>query len=319
MWEAEELGRLISGMRGAFADAADELEVTAECNPASFDRSVGEAFALAGINRISLGVQSLDNERLRFLGRLHDSEQALRAIDDAQRTHERVSCDLMFGMPGQSVDDLHEEIERVVARGIRHVSAYALTIEPETPFGALHREGKLQVAPEEEYADLFEGATRRFESLGFEHYEVSNYAAPGEESVHNLHYWRGGDYLGLGAGAVGCVTSAQGKARRWRNDPDSARYMNAAGSEAQELESESLDAQDLIREALMLGLRTLEGVDLKAAETRAGVDPLEGRAEAVERHLERGNLLLDVCEEGARLRVPRARWLHLDGIVADLF
>ena len=217
----------------------------------------------------------------------------------------------MFGMPGQSADDLAREIDQLLEAGVRHVSAYALTIEPGTQFGELHRLGKLRVAEEEAYAQMFERAERAFEAAGFAHYEVSNYAQPGEEARHNLHYWRGGDYLGLGAAAVGCLSEADGGARRWKNTVDAGRYMEALGEE----ESETLGPQDRIREGLMLGLRMAEGVDGAALSARAGVDWRRGREAALARRLERGDVVL----EGERLRVPRERWLLLDGIVADLF
>jgi oxygen-independent coproporphyrinogen-3 oxidase len=125
---------------------------------------------------------------------------------------QHVSADLMFGMPGQTLGELGDDIARIAEIGVRHVSAYALTIEEKTLFGSLHRAGKLRVAPEEQYADLFEHAERCFTDLGWTHYEVSNYAADGERSRHNLHYWRGGAYLGLGAAAVGCLDRGPGRA-----------------------------------------------------------------------------------------------------------
>jgi len=147
---------------------------------------------------------------------------------------------------------------------------------------------------------------------GLEHYEVSSYGAPGQRSRHNQHYWRGGDYLGLGCAAVGCMSQ-----RRYRNQVKPAAYLAAAARDlaALEQESEQLDAQALVREALMLGLRTSEGVALGELEARAGVDPRRGRERALARGLERGQLELS----GERLRVPHAHWLQLDGIVTDLF
>jgi oxygen-independent coproporphyrinogen-3 oxidase len=149
---------------------------------------------------------------------------------------------------------------------------------------------------------------------GFEHYEVSNYALPGEQSRHNVHYWRGESYLGLGAAAVGCFAHG-GSGRRYRNHPDAQRYMERAATPDVEVFEEPLDAQALIREALMLGLRTEEGVDLGALGARVGVDARNGREGALRRRIARG----DVRMEGERLWVPRERWIVLDGIVADLF
>ena len=138
-------------------------------------------------------------------------------------------------------------------------------------FGALHREGKLRVATEDHYADMFQAAERAFAGQGLAHYEVSNYAVPGEESRHNLHYWRGGDYLGLGAAAVGCLLTRPGHAQRWRNMPDGHAFVRreAENSGRREAEVEDLDGATLLRESLMLGLRTAEGVDVAFAEARA--------------------------------------------------
>jgi oxygen-independent coproporphyrinogen-3 oxidase len=198
--------------------------------------------------------------------------------------------------------------------GLRHVSAYALTIEPATPFGAAQRKGQLTQAPDELYAALFASIEARFSAAGLAHYEVSNYARPGEESRHNVHYWRGESYLGLGAAAVGCL-SAAGQGRRYRNHPDAQRYMDRAATSEVEVFEEALDAQALIREALMLGLRMEAGVDLGALAARLGVDPRAGREPALRRRIARG----DVLHEGERIWVPRERWIVLDGIVADLF
>lgn len=271
------------------------------------------------MNRLSVGVQSLDDVRLRYLGRLHDPAGALSALEHALAAVPRVSGNLMFGQPGQSADEFEREVETLTALGLRHVSAYALTIEPDTQFGALARKGKLPLAKDDDVAESFTRTHDAFAARGLEQYEVSNYAVPGEESRHNQHYWRGGDYIGLGAGAVGCVSDEHARtARRWRNTPDAAAYIAAAT--ARELgvmaaERETLVAADRIREALMLGLRTREGLDLAALAVRTGVDPRANRAAALARRLTTGDLVLD----GEVLRVPYARWLFLDGIVADLF
>lgn len=308
LWDAGELGRVLGAIRGAFASEDEALEITVECNPTSLDRDKAASLREAGVNRISIGVQSLDAGRLRFLGRLHDPSGALCALRDAVAEMPRVSGDLMFGMPGQRARDFEAEVEAVLETGVKHVSAYALTVEPDTQFGALHRKGKLQLAPEDDYAETFVAAERIFARAGLSHYEVSNYAVPGEEARHNLHYWSGGEYLGLGAGAVGRVGD-----RRYRNDPRPERYLEQPAQA--EVFEEVLEPADRIREALMLGLRTARGVDLRALREASGVDPREGRERAIARRVERGDAVL----EGERLFVPADRWLMLDAIVADLF
>lgn len=310
LWDPWELGRVLAAIRERWGETAGPevtgLEVTVECNPTSLDREKAEALREVGVDRVSIGVQSLDGGRLRYLGRLHDPDGAMRAVRAAVEVMPRVSADLMFGMPGQRADDFAAEVTAVLETGVRHVSAYALTIEPDTLFGALHRRGKLRLAPEEDYAETFARAEEVFGAAGFEHYEVSNYARPGETSRHNQHYWRGGDYLGLGAGAVGAMDG-----RRYRNDPRPERYLAGGG----EVFEERLSAEDRVREALMLGLRTSEGVDVAAVRERTGIDLLVGRERVIERRIASGDLVM----KGDRMTIPQARWLHLDGIVADLF
>jgi oxygen-independent coproporphyrinogen-3 oxidase len=310
LWEPRALGRVLRGVLGAFSAKRGEIEITVECNPTSLDRARAAGLREVGVNRLSIGVQSLDGERLRFLGRLHDAELALRALRDARGELDRVSADFMFGVHGQSAEDFERELERVLETGIDHVSAYALTIEPGTQFGELEKKGRLPIASDDAYADTYLRAEALLAARGFGHYEVSSYARPGSEARHNQHYWRGGEYLGLGAGAVGRLAG-----RRWRDEPIPSRYLETSGTPSVEVWSEELSPADRVREALMLGLRTSEGVDLARVREETGTDPLDGRSEAIERRMARGELV----REGDVMRVPHAAWLRLDGIVADLF
>jgi putative oxygen-independent coproporphyrinogen III oxidase len=312
LWAPAALRRVLGAIRSAFHSEVGGLEVTVECNPSSLTQENAALLREGGVGRLSIGVQSLRDRHLRFLGRLHDSERAIAALREATAEVPRVSADLMFGMPGQTEGELGEDIARIADSGVRHVSAYALTIEEKTRFGSLHHAGKLRVAPEEQYASSFEHAAKCFASLGWRHYEVSNYAPEGEESRHNLHYWRGGAYVGLGAAAVGCLDRGVGRAERWRNQPDAQRYLIQTTLEA---ETEELGPDEIVREGLMLGLRTIEGMNLVETQERAGIDPEAGREREVERAIEHGDLVRD----GDWVRVPRSRWLKLDGIVRDLF
>lgn len=311
LWDPAQIARVIGAVRDAFSATIDEVEITAEANPSSLSSEQLEGFAEAGVNRLSVGVQSLRDEHLGFLGRLHDRAAALAALERAVATFGRVSADLMFGMPDQTLDAWSQDVRELLQVGVEHVSAYALTIEPGTQFGALHRLGKLRVASEDDYAAMFERVRAVMADHGLEHYEVSNYARPGARARHNEHYWRGGDYLGLGAAAVGCLTEGPGRAVRYKNEVRDERYIEAGG----ESERELLTGDDLVREGLMLGLRTRDGVDVEALSARAAQDWRRGRERAVAARLDRGDLVL----EGSRLRVPAERWLWLDGIVADLF
>lgn len=322
LWRADAIARVIRAIRASFDDVSEDLEVSVECNPTSLDqRKAAELFA-AGVGRVSIGIQSLDDARLRYLGRLHDKELALRALREASREVPRVSGDLMFGMPGQKASDFVAELEQVLATGVRHVSAYALTIEPGTQFGELHRKGRLPIATDDDYAETFLAAEAAMRACGFEHYEVSNYAQPGEYARHNQHYWRGGAYVGVGAGAVGCVdTDVDGvrMATRWRSENAPSRYLELAGRTEVTAWSETLTPEDRVREALMLGLRTTRGVSVEQVRASTGLDLRDGREAAITRRAGRGELLVEESDVGTTLRVPHARWLALDAIVTDLF
>jgi oxygen-independent coproporphyrinogen-3 oxidase len=321
LWAPREVGRVLAAVRAAFAREASGLEVTLECNPSSLDRETARALREAGVTRLSIGVQALDDAQLRFLGRLHDADGALRALEAALSEVPRVSGDLIFGLPSQAKGVAASHARRLAAAGLRHMSVYALTIEPNTQFASLREKGRLPIARDDDVAVAFEDISAALRGEGFEHYEVSNYAQPGERARHNEHYWRGGAYLGLGAGAVGCL-HARGaaradapRARRYRNDANPERYMEHSGAPAAEVWQEELDGDDLVRERLMLGLRTSDGVDLAHARLAAGRDPLAGRERPLSRAIERGEIVRD----GAVLRVPHERWLHLDSIVASIF
>jgi putative oxygen-independent coproporphyrinogen III oxidase len=298
-----------------FRATVDPVEVTVECNPSSLDRANATAFAAVGVNRLSIGVQSLDAASLRFLGRLHDPESALRAVADAQAAVARVNADVIFGMPGQTPVSLASELTRLVDLGLEHLSVYGLTIEPATRFAALQQQGELELASEDTFTESFREAHRVLEARGFEHYEVSNYAKPGQRARHNLRYWRGEPYLGLGADAVGCLHHEPGSARRYRNQADPLQYIESSHSSDVEVFDEQLGPNDLVREGLMLGLRSHEGVYLPVLARRTGVDPLSDRRMRIEQAVARGDLVRD----GDWLKVPPARWLHLDGIIAGIF
>ncbi len=314
LWDPAEIASVIADVRDAFGPPR---EVTVECNPTSLDASRAAALAEAGVTRVSIGVQSLADADLRFLGRLHDADGA-RAAVRAATAHGglAVSADLMFGTPTQDRARLCEHVDELVSLGVGHVSAYSLTIEPATRFGELARQGRLPRLPDDAVADVYLSIEHRLRDHGFEHYEVSNYALPGAASEHNAAYWRGEAYLGLGSGAVGCAPARDGHAVRYRNLADTAEYIaQLATHQLPPHETEELGSQTLVREGLMLGLRTTAGVDLPALERRARVDPREGRERAIARQIALGN----VEDDGPRMRIPRERWLLADEIVTQLF
>jgi putative oxygen-independent coproporphyrinogen III oxidase len=321
LWDAAELGRVLDGIVRAFEHAPEgELEITVECNPTSLDEPRARALLDVGVNRLSIGVQSLRDDRLRYLGRLHDAAGAVKAVLDAKRAGaRRVSGDLIFGLPGQSPEDARHEALELVDLGLDHVSCYQLTIEPGTRFGELARRGRLPLADDGVVAEAFLAIDEAVGARGFAHYEVSNYARPGQEARHNLGYWRGDEYLGLGCGAYGFVRTgppSPGRGgERYRNEVLPERYMIEADATAAAAR-EPLDGPTLLRERIMLGLRMDEGLDLDAAADDVGAPAwTPQRLRAAVWLEERGRIV----REGSRLRVPRAAWLWTDDTAARLF
>ena len=324
LWEPAELGRVLARIRELLPNAAADLEITVECNPTSFDVERGQALQAVGVNRVSIGVQGLNAERLQFLGRLHDVESGLAAVRDAiESGMPRVSADFIFGVSGQAADAAAREARIMSELGTTHLSAYALTIEPGTQFGALARKGKLPLLEEAAVADSFLAVEETLERAGFEHYEVSNYAKPGARSRHNVGYWVGRSYLGLGCGAWG--TLQEGNQRyRYRNTPSPERYLAAASlfadadlSQVSPLIAayEPIAPETALAERIMLGLRLAEGLDLEHSAAELGT-PLwtPARARARDRLIAQGKLKLS----GPQVSIPKSHWLLADGIIASL-
>jgi oxygen-independent coproporphyrinogen-3 oxidase len=328
LWQAEQLGRVIARVKQLFVVSPD-LEITAECNPSSFDRDVAERLLLAGVNRFSLGVQGLHDERLQFLGRLHDAQGGLRAVRDALASGApRVSADLIFGVHGQTVAEAVREATTVADLGVSHLSVYSLTIEEGTSFGTLHRKGKLPLLDEDTAARMFLALGESLEQQGFEHYEISNYARTSHYAVHNLGYWQGRDYLGLGCGAWGTVTH-EGIGVRYRNTRSIDHYLaRAADWDALDLASpqvaihrplveqiESIDATTRVSERILLGLRLKAGVDLDDVAAQCKTTTwTPARSEAVDRLVARGRLL----RMGSRIRIPQDARLFADATISEL-
>jgi putative oxygen-independent coproporphyrinogen III oxidase len=306
LWEPRELGRVLAGVQARLR-CSEALEVTVECNPTSLDEERARALVGAGVNRLSIGVQSLDDTRLRFLGRLHDAAGAREAVHGAMRAAvPRVSADLIFGLPGQTTDQARDEALELADLGLSHMSCYQLTIEPGTRFGELAKRGRLPLADDGAVAESFVAIDEALGSRGLRHYEISNYARPGQEARHNLGYWRGDEYLGLGCAAYGFVLTRGDHGVRYRNDPIPERYVSGARNT-----EEVIDADTHARERIMLGLRVAEGLDL----SELGEAWTPARARAAEWLEHRGR----VAREGARLRIPASAWLWADDTAARLF
>jgi putative oxygen-independent coproporphyrinogen III oxidase len=311
---------VLAAIRARFACDAD-VEVTVECNPTSLDRPKAEALRDEGVNRLSIGTQSLRADQLTYLGRLHDPKGARVALEAALASGiPRISTDLIFGLPDQDPEDARSQADTLASLGLSHLSCYQLTIEPGTAFGELARRGRLPRADDGVVAEAFLAIDEALAAHGLAHYEISNYARPGEEARHNLGYWRGDEYLGLGCGAFGFVREDDaGVARgvRYRNDVSPERYV-AGTHESVALTGtrEPLDAEMLLRERIMLGLRLAGGFDLAAAGEDLGLRGWtdERTAEAV-KLVARGRLVRD----GDRISLPAAAWLWADDTAARLF
>jgi oxygen-independent coproporphyrinogen-3 oxidase len=269
LMEPETVAALLADARAHF-DAEPDLEVTLEANPTSVETAKLRAFAEAGVNRASLGVQSLDDRALAFLGRRHGAAQAVEALERAREIFPRLSFDLIYARPGQAEAEWRAELRRALALAADHLSLYQLTIEPGTRFETLHGRGAFALPPDDEAARLYEATAEEAQRFGLAPYEVSNYAKPGAESRHNLAYWRYGDYLGIGPGAHQRVLEADTMlaTRRHRAPEEWAARVERDGHAA--VEESALTPEQRGREAMLMGLRLAEGVDPARIAARAG-------------------------------------------------
>ena len=243
---------------------AQGIEITLEANPSSVEAANFAALAGAGINRVSLGVQSLDDAELHFLGRLHGAEEALRALETAQAHFARVSFDMIYALPGHTPELWEDRLTRALGFGTGHMSLYQLTIEPGTRFASDVRRGRLVPLDDDEAAELFDITQALTSAEGLPAYETSNHARPGEESRHNLAYWRYQDYAGIGPGAHG---RRGGVATVRHKKPEN--FLAAVARQGDGIvEARALAVADQAAEALLMGLRLTEGVDLAALSAR---------------------------------------------------
>lgn len=312
LMQAKTTAGIIDAIAATFG-TVDMCEITLEANPSSVEAERFRGYRSAGVNRVSLGVQSLDDEQLRRLGRLHNAAEALAAIDIAKATFDRVSFDLIYARPGQTETSWEAELRRALELQAGHLSLYQLTIEDGTPYAALHRAGKL-IVPGPEVADrLYEITQGITEAAGLPAYEISNHARPGEESRHNLVYWRYGSYLGLGPGAHARELRHNGRyaVSNERNPEAWLARVNASGSGA--IEEEPLTAAEQADEMLLMGLRLAEGLDLARMQRLFEVTP---SAEAIARLVGLG--MLEVPGGSQRLRATRQGRFVLNEIVRQL-
>jgi oxygen-independent coproporphyrinogen-3 oxidase len=291
-------------------------EITLEANPTSVEAGKLAGFRDAGVNRVSLGIQALDDGALAVLGRRHTAAQALAALATARALFPRVSCDLIYARPGQTAAAWRAELRRALGFGLDHLSLYQLTIEPGTPFARLAARGTLVLPDADAQAALYEATESEAARAGLAAYEVSNYARPGAESRHNLAYWRYDDYAGIGPGAHGRIPVAGKPAATVRiRAPE-------AWAEAVERQGHGVRAEEPLaprtraREALLMGLRLAEGVEPARFRARTGIDLDDALEPEPLADAEAAGLVARTAAGG--WRATRAGWLRLDALLPAL-
>ncbi len=295
--------------------AEPELEITLEANPTSVEKDRLADFKAAGVNRLSLGVQSLDDEALRFLGREHSATEALQAVDHAAGLFSRFSFDLIYARPGQTIEAWNGELTRALDYAVGHLSVYQLTIEQGTRFHTLHQRGTLVLPEDDLQADLFDLTQEQLEAAGLPAYEISNHAAPGQACRHNLICWQAGDYAGIGPGAHGRLaiggkrfaTRTERMPRAWLEQVDSLGHG--------EQPREEIGKWDQVVEMVLMGLRTIDGIPTDRLQSLSGGtidETLNG--EALAHFIDLGWLGLD----GGRLAASRDGQLRLNSIITEL-
>jgi oxygen-independent coproporphyrinogen-3 oxidase len=315
---SQTVAAIIDAVAELWSEAPD-LEITLEANPTSVEAAAFRALRQAGVNRLSLGVQALDAAALRFLGRAHDVGQAIAALTVAREVFPRHSFDLIYGRPGQSVGDWRDELARALTFAGEHLSVYQLTIERGTRFWQDHARGGFVLPDEETQSHLFEATQEVLDAAGLPAYEISNHARPGGACRHNLAYWRYEDYVGIGPGAHGRLSLATGaavakRATRQTTAPEAWLEQVEAGGHAT-AEDTPVVGDDLVVEALMMGLRLTDGVDRAIFRRVTGVDPVAMCDAAALRRLVDGGFVVT----GPRaLRATTAGRQRLNAVLARL-
>jgi oxygen-independent coproporphyrinogen-3 oxidase len=315
LMQPETVAALIADA-GRLFDVMPDAEVTLEANPTSVEASKLRAFREAGVNRVSLGVQSLDAAALAFLGRRHDVAEAVRALECARGIFTRVSFDLIYARPGQTEAAWRAELRQALALAADHLSLYQLTIEPGTQFATLHARGAFSLPEGGDAARLYDATAEEAARFGLTRYEVSNYAKAGAESRHNLAYWRYGDYLGIGAGAHQRLTMPDGRLLASRRHRGPEAWLSSVRRDGHAIvEEEALPPRERAREAMLMGMRLREGVHRTRIEARTGM-PFEQIVDsrALEALLESGL----VGWRGDHLAATDAGLLRLDSLLPVL-
>ena len=312
----DAMKRLVSGVSAALQlDVSALDEVTLEANPEDLDAARLDAWLEAGFNRLSVGIQSFDDKTLAWMNRAHTGQEAEQGLLRARAAgFDTMTVDLIYGVPTER--QWHEDVERALALPVRHVSAYALTVEPQTVLGTRVERGEESPPPDERTVEEYHHLCNVMAHRGWAHYETSNWAAPkGDEghwkAVHNSAYWSGQPYLGLGPGAHGFLPP-----ERYANVSNNPSYIRALGQDALSESRESLSHADRYNEAIMTGLRTAQGICPESLHEAHGLRPDVVDAQAWSQALERGDL---IALDNGRFRVPEAQWITGDRVAASLF
>jgi putative oxygen-independent coproporphyrinogen III oxidase len=311
LMQPQTVGRVLDAI-GKHWRVAQDVEVTLEANPTSVEATRFRGYRAAGVNRVSLGVQALDDTSLKMLGRLHSAREALEAVAIARSSFERYSFDLIYARPGQTPDMWADELERAIAEAAEHLSLYQLTIEEGTPFFGLHAAGKLETPDEATGRALYDVTQEICGKHGLPAYEISNHARPGAECRHNLVYWRGEEYAGIGPGAHGRLdcdglrhaTATEKRPETW--------LMRVEATGHGVVTDDILNSEERADEYLLMGLRLAEGIDPRRYAALAGraLDPRR-----IATLTEEGAITVD---DQGQLRVTQAGFPVLDAVVADL-
>ena len=277
LWRPEALGRVLAGVRKTFVSGG-EIEITVEANPGEIEATTLRDLRALGVNRLSFGAQAFQNHLLQRIGRRHDALAIPRAFEAARTAgFSNLCADLMFGLPGQTMDDWRASLAALCALGPQHITAYALSVEPGTRFGVLDRKGQLERPADDLVATMYTACDDALTRAGYEHYEISSYARPGRRSVHNSLYWTMGAYLGLGVSASSFRPLISGEGWRCSNPRSVGDYLRGVDARAGAVPPEQVELRSPTQiedEALWLGLRMSDGVDRHAHQRRYGQDPL---------------------------------------------
>jgi oxygen-independent coproporphyrinogen-3 oxidase len=311
LMKPETVGAVLDAIARHWTVAAD-AEITLEANPTSVEATRFAGFRAAGVNRVSLGVQAMNDPDLKALGRLHSAAEAMAAVEIAQRHFERYSFDLIYARPGQTAEAWARELSAAIDAAAEHLSLYQLTIEPDTPFEALHKAGKLAVPDADHARALFDLTQEITAARGLPAYEISNHARPGAECRHNLVYWRLGEYAGIGPGAHGRLDAPEGR-RATSTEKNPEAWLARIERDGHGLVvDDPLSREEQADELLLMGLRLTEGIDPARFARLRGI-PLDNARISM---LAEGGLI-EMLADG-RLRATQAGVPLLDAVVADL-